>query len=91
MKCLWRWGELQHPVRAPAQTFKHFFKCFGCRRHLSGRRPKTLFKTLNTLTNTLRTSPNVLDNRVKELNLDLNKVYNRKELQDSRNNLRGTL
>ena len=37
---------------------------------------------LNTLTNTLRTSPNVLDNRVKELNLDLNKVYNRKELQD---------
>ena len=37
---------------------------------------------LNALTNTLRTSPNVLDNRVKELNLDLNKVYNRKELQD---------
>ena len=38
---------------------------------------------LNTLTATLRTNPGLLDNRIKELKgLDLNKVYNKKELAD---------
>ena len=37
---------------------------------------------LNVLTNTLRRDPNSLDNRIKELKLDKNKIYNRLELQD---------
>ena len=38
---------------------------------------------LNTLTTTLRTDTGILDNRIKELKgLDLNKVYNKKELAD---------
>jgi len=38
---------------------------------------------LNTLTTTLRTNTGILDNRIKELKgLDLNKVYNKKELAD---------
>jgi len=38
---------------------------------------------LNTLTTTLRTDTGILDNRIKELkDLDLNKVYNKKELAD---------
>lgn len=38
---------------------------------------------LNTLTTTLRTDTGILDNRIKELkSLDLNKVYNKKELAD---------
>jgi hypothetical protein len=38
---------------------------------------------LNTLTTALRTNTGILDNRIKELKgLDLNKVYNKKELAD---------
>jgi hypothetical protein len=38
--------------------------------------------TIVELTTQLRTNPGIIDNRIKELNIDLDKVYNRKELQD---------
>jgi hypothetical protein len=37
---------------------------------------------LNVLTNTLKRDPNSINNRIKELKLNKNKVYNRLELQD---------
>ena len=44
--------------------------------------PSKVPLTIVDLTTQLRTNPGVLDNRIKELNIDLDKVYNRKELQD---------